>query len=91
MARIVAIEGAQAWVSDRLHLEIYHREAADNNKLFEGEPEPMSWREIFAEAVREGSLTEEDVPYWLAAATKGQLEGNVEDIEQDYESGGAKI
>ena len=87
MSRIVAIEGAQAWVSDLLHLEIFKREAADRDALGEGESMPMTWREIFQAAVKEGSLTEEDVPYWLAAATKGQLEGNVEDIEKDYEDG----
>ncbi|MEE9255534.1 MAG: hypothetical protein V3V56_00020 [bacterium] len=87
MARITAIEGAQAWVSDVLHLEIYKREAADNGTLGESESRPMTWMEIFEAAVQEGSLTEEDVPYWLSVATKGQKEGNVEDIEQDYQGG----
>ena len=84
MARIVAIEAVQAWVSDDLHIEIYKREAADQGRLGEGETPPMSWGEIFQAAVKEGSLTAEEVPYWLSVATKGQPEGNVEDIEKDY-------
>jgi hypothetical protein len=86
MARIVAIESIQAWVSDALHLEIYKREAADLGRLAEGESPPMTWKEIFQKAVEEGSLTPEDVPYWLSVATKGQGEGNVEDIEEDYDA-----
>ncbi len=84
MARIVAIESIQAWVSDALHLEIYKREAADLGRLAEGENPPLSWKEIFQKAVEEGSLTPEDVPYWLGIATKGQAEENVKDIEEDY-------
>lgn len=84
MARIVAIESIQAWVSDQLHLEIYKREAADLGRLGDEEDPPWTWKEIFHRAVEEGSLTPEDVPYWLGIATKGEGEGNVEDIEGDY-------
>ena len=86
MARIVAIESIQAWVSDKLHLEIYKREAADLGRLGAGEDPPLTWKEIFRKAVEEGSLTPEEVPYWLGIATKGEGGGNVEDIEQDYEA-----
>ncbi len=44
MARIVAIESIQAWVSNALHLEIYKREAADLGRLGEGEARPCPGR-----------------------------------------------